>query len=153
MDVPKNYDPTKYWQPSLTTDVVLIADDQEEKKHVLLIKRKNPPFQECWAFPGGFLDKGETLKQCAVRELEEETGVRIAQDDLQFLVLADDPDRDPRKRVISSVYIAQGRMKDFTPRAADDASDVSWFPLEDPPPLAFDHPMILGKARDFLNKP
>ena len=107
----KTYD-SRYWRPSLTTDVVLIAGDKEAQRHVLLIRRKNPPYRGSWAFPGGFLDEGETLKQCAVRELEEETGVNLSQMRLRLLLVADDPERDPRTRVISVVYLAEGRREE-----------------------------------------
>ena len=142
----------EYWKPSVTTDVILIATDEREQKHVLLIKRKNPPFQNRWAFPGGFLDKEETLKQCAVREMAEETGVVLEKGDIEFLLMADAPDRDPRGRTISAVYLATGDISAFRPQAADDAADVEWFPLNDLPPLAFDHDEIIRKAIEYVNR-
>ncbi|MBN1899943.1 NUDIX hydrolase [Candidatus Sumerlaeota bacterium] len=136
----------QYYNPSLTTDVVLIATDEKGERRVLLIKRKNPPYQGRWAFPGGFIDENETLKQCALRELEEETGVGLSENDLSLLLVADDPERDPRKRVISVVYLAQGEIANFFPRSGDDAAEVGWFPLDSPPDLAFDHALILSQA-------
>jgi len=147
MEESGKYDASKHWKPSLTADVVLIAVDEQGQGEVLLIRRKNPPFQGSWAFPGGFLDQGETTRQCAVREMKEETGVTIAEDQLHLLLVADAPHRDPRTRVISIVYVVQGRKSDFSPSAGDDASDVDWFPLDKPPPLAFDHAWILQKAK------
>jgi 8-oxo-dGTP diphosphatase len=148
MEESGKYDAPKPWKPSLTADVILIAVNEHGQRDVLLIRRKNPPFQGSWAFPGGFLDQGETTRQCAVREMKEETGVTIAEDQLHLLLVADDPHRDPRARVISIVYVAGGRKSDYTPRPGDDAFDVGWFPLDRPPALAFDHPRILEKAKE-----
>jgi len=148
MEYSGKYDASEYWKPSLTADVVLIAVTEEGRRDVLLIRRKNPPFQNCWAFPGGFLDQGETTRQCAVRELKEEAGVILSEDRLRLLLVADDPRRDPRSRVISIVYMAQGAKSDLSPRAGDDASELKWFPLDHPPDLAFDHAWILEKAKE-----
>jgi len=145
MDIPQNYDASRYERPSVTTDVALVARDEKGREHILLIKRKNPPFQGAWALPGGFLDMKETLVECALREMEEETSVSLDQKDLEFLLVADDPQRDPRTRVISAVYLARGHVNEFSPEAADDAREVAWFPLDRLPPLAFDHSRILSE--------
>jgi len=150
MDKEKPYDPGKYWKPSLTTDVVLIAEHEHEN-YVLFIRRKNPPYQGSWAFPGGFLDQGETTRECAVRELEEETGVSIDKERLRLLLVADDPSRDPRTRVISVVFLACGKKSEFILKPGDDASEAAWFPLEKPPQLAFDHEWILKQAVNAKN--
>ena len=65
-----------YWHPhpAVTTDIVLFTI-REERLQLLLIRRRNPPFQGGWALPGGFLDMNEDLADCAKRELEEETGI------------------------------------------------------------------------------
>ncbi len=133
--------------PSLTTDVALVAADVSGRRHILLIRRKNPPFQGCWALPGGFLEYEERVLTGAVRELGEETGVHLSEDRLRFLAIADDPDRDCRTRVISLVFLAEGSMEEFHPHAADDASEVCWFLLDAPPPLAFDHAWLISEAR------
>jgi 8-oxo-dGTP diphosphatase len=146
METKQNPESTQYHTPSLTTDVVLIAGDESGQRHVLLIKRKNPPYRGCWAFPGGFIDENETTKECALRELEEETGIRLNEDNLRLLLVADDPKRDPRKRVISIVYLAKGMVSDFSPCAGDDAGEAGWFSLDSLPPLAFDHARILSQA-------
>lgn len=135
---------------SVTADVVLFSD--EDDSHILLIRRKNPPFAGQWAFPGGFVNEDEYAHDAAIRELWEETGINIAgrcSNVPEFL--ADRPDRDPRGRVISVVYTA------FIPReeptAGDDAAHVEWVPLKDLQwsGLAFDHEAILTDIIERLD--
>jgi len=128
----------------VTADCILFSV-KGAKKEVMLIKRKNEPFAGKWAFPGGFLDENETLKQCASRELEEETGVQLS--GLKFLCMADGPERDPRGRVISAIFYTQVNEKPEA-TANDDAQDVQWFSLNQLPPLAFDHNEIIKLAID-----
>ena len=70
----------KYPRPAVTADCIVITKEAEPK--VLLIERGDEPFKGCWAFPGGFMDMDETTEQCAIRELEEETGLQVS--DIQF---------------------------------------------------------------------
>lgn len=65
----------QYPRPAVTTDCVIFGFDGEILK-VLLVERGGEPYKGCWAFPGGFLNMDETTDECAVRELEEETGLR-----------------------------------------------------------------------------
>src|SRR3954468_12372163 len=69
---------------------------------LLLIKRKNEPFKGMWAFPGGFVEDDEDLEPAAIRELEEETGLKVPA--LQQLYTFGKPKRDPRGRTVSVVY-------------------------------------------------
>ena len=66
----------KYPRPAVTADCIVITREAEPK--VLLIQRGNMPFKGGWAFPGGFMNMDETTEQCAIRELEEETGLRLS---------------------------------------------------------------------------
>lgn len=66
----------KYPRPAVTADCIVITKEAEPK--VLLIERGDEPFKGCWAFPGGFMNMDETTEQCAIRELEEETGLRVS---------------------------------------------------------------------------
>ena len=65
---------SNYWHPSVAADIVLLSLRQK-KLSVLLVKRLD--HENGWALPGGFLEKGENLDQCAQRELYEETGIRV----------------------------------------------------------------------------
>ena len=133
----------EYPRPALTVDLVVVT--RESRPRVLLIRRKKDPFAGTWAFPGGFVDEGEKLADAARRELREETGAELGE--FEQLYTAGDPGRDPRGWTVSVAYLARVAADELKPVAADDADAVGWFPVDDPPPLAFDHAMILARAR------
>jgi 8-oxo-dGTP diphosphatase len=135
-----------YPRPALTVDLVVTT--RETRPRVLLIRRKKDPFAASWALPGGFVDENERLADAARRELEEETGAKVA--DLEQLYTAGDPGRDPRGWTVSVAYLAQVNADEVKPVAADDAEAVGWFPLDELPALAFDHAMLLARARARL---
>ena len=137
----------KYHYPAVTVDVLLIAYDDSRLK-VLLIQRKNPPFKGYWAFPGGFIEIDERLVESAVREMAEETSIKLSTDELIQFYTAGDPGRDPRGRTISVCYLAFRRFEKVKAlaKAADDARSLQWFDLYSPPTLAFDHAEILQQA-------
>jgi 8-oxo-dGTP diphosphatase len=140
----------RHERPALTVDVVLVASADGQHR-VLLIRRKNPPFEGRWALPGGFVDPYEPLEDAARRELWEETGVRPA--NMQQLHTFGAPGRDPRGWTVSVVYLAlleEGDAGALQPQAGDDAAEVGWFDLLAPPPLAFDHADILAHTRRAL---
>jgi 8-oxo-dGTP diphosphatase len=137
-----------YPRAALTVDCVVFGRDQEGVK-VLLVRRASAPFAGCWALPGGFLELNETLEQAALRELAEETGVKLAK--LDQLRAFDAIERDPRERVISIAHMAVVESREHVPKGSDDASEAAWFALEQLPPLAFDHTAILALARARLD--
>jgi 8-oxo-dGTP diphosphatase len=140
-----NFSPTKVL---LTTDIVLFTIQQERLK-VLLVRRASEPYKGSWALPGGFVQEGESLAECARRELLEETGVDEAY--LEQLYTFGDPDRDPRGRVVTVAYFALVRSDDLILEAATDADAAAWFPVDELPDLAFDHAEILQVARERLS--
>jgi 8-oxo-dGTP diphosphatase len=143
-DVPSGYDPSDYERPSVTVDVVIFTLVEQDLQ-VLLIRRKRSPFAGYWAIPGGFVGIDESLEAAALRELEEETGVRDVY--IEQLYTFGDPDRDPRTRVITVAYFAlvpETRLPALRP--GDDAADAGWWSMYDLPQLAFDHKDILGYA-------
>lgn len=106
--------------------------------HVLLIQRKNAPGKGLWALPGGFKNNNETHFDCAIRELKEETNVRVSEKVLRGSVvqqqLFDSPTRGcgiPRHTLAVHMRIATDCVTDALPRAngADDAADVRWVPF------------------------
>ena len=125
----------------LTADVVCLRGDD-----VLLIRRGWEPYKGELALPGGYVDRGETSRAAAARELQEETGIRVAAEDLDRLDVYDRPDRDPRGRFVSVAYVVTVPA-DTVAQAGDDATAVQWVPLAEPGDLAFDHAEILADAR------
>jgi 8-oxo-dGTP diphosphatase len=122
--------------PLLAVDSVILFENG-----VVLIKRKNPPFQGSYALPGGFVEIGESTEEAVIRESWEETGLQIG---LVGLVgVYSDPNRDPRGHVVSVCYFSRGTGQLVS---GSDAKSAEVFPLEDLPRLAFDHHMMIRDA-------
>ena len=134
----------KYPRPAVTADCIVITREAEPK--VLLIQRGDQPFKGGWAFPGGFMNMDETTEQCAIRELEEETGLRLSK--IQQIGAYSKVDRDPRGRTITVAYLAIVD-EPMAVTGQDDAAKAQWFPINNLPPLAFDHEDIM---RDAIKK-
>jgi 8-oxo-dGTP diphosphatase len=128
----------------VSVDAVVFGYDQEQGVSLLLIKRKNEPFQKMWALPGGLVLNGESLDKAVARELKEEAGIDVNY--LEQLYTFGLPDRDPRNQVVSVSYFGLVRPKDFQIMAQTDAEDVAWFNIKKLPKLAFDHKKIIDIA-------
>lgn len=154
-----NYQASRYRTPDgAPTDIVLFTITSVEKSlvkkslpvrdlQVMLIQRKQWPFEGQWALPGGFTNENESVHECARRELMEETGV--ADVHIEYLNVYSTPKRDPRGWMISHAYCALVHESLLAMRkAADDAADVRLFPIEDvlAMELAFDHGTIVRDA-------
>ena len=128
--------------PLLAVDAVILFG-----KGIVLIKRQNPPYQGCYALPGGFVEAGERAEEAVLREAREETGLEI-----ELLGLVgdySDPGRDPRGRVISSCYLARGAGE---LRSGSDARSAEVFSLQALPSIAFDHRQMIGDAISLLER-
>lgn len=140
---------------AVAADVVLFTE-RDGVDHVLLIQRRNDPFQGRWAFPGGFVEEDEDLTVAASRELTEETGIEVATASLRQLGAYGAPGRDPRMRVVSVVFVTRA-SEPMSPRGGSDATAARLFPVEeviaDPGFLAFDHHMILNDAIELDGEP
>ena len=137
----------QYPRPSVTADCIVLT--KEATPQVLLIQRGNEPFKGCWAFPGGFMNMDETTEQCAIRELEEETGLKVH--NIQQIGTYSKVDRDPRGRTITVAYLALVDTP-ISVSGQDDAAQAQWFPLSATPQLAFDHADILKDAIKEYNR-
>ena len=126
--------------PLLAVDAAIIFRDG-----IVLIRRENPPFQGCYALPGGFVEVGETVEQAVRREAREETGLQI--DRLQLIGIYSDPGRDPRDHVVSVAFLARGQG-DLV--CGSDARTAEVFLLSSLPALAFDHDRIIREAQSHL---
>lgn len=129
------YDISKYPRPSVTSDIAVFKigksesenfrKDPENKLCILLVKRGGDPFKDYWALPGGFLNPKETIEECALREIEEETSVVPCS--LMSIGLFSKPGRDPRGWIISNAFVSILGNTEETQKSGDDASDAQWF--------------------------
>ncbi len=126
-----------YRNPIPTVDVIL-----QKGSEILLIKRKNEPFKDHLALPGGFVNHGEKVETAALREVGEETSLEI--EPIDILGVYSDPKRDPRRHILTVVFI--GIILKGVPNPKDDSSEIQWIQLDDiqKKDLAFDHKQILS---------
>jgi len=124
----------------LTVDAVILLN---KKKDVILIRRKNPPFQGQFALPGGFVDVGETVENSCIREAKEETNVDVKI--IRLIGVFSDPKRDPRGHNVTVAYLCEPSTSDEKPKALDDAASLEIMPLSkiSSLTLAFDHKEII----------
>ena len=137
---------TNYKIPSLTTDVFIFDDNFD----FILIKRKNDPYKDYWALPGGFVEYGESVETAAIREAKEETSIDVELKDL--VNVYSEPDRDPRGHTITIAYTAKGNFDDK--KADSDASEIAIFSAEklDELKIAFDHGKIIDDCLKTAKK-
>ena len=129
--------------PSLTTDIFI----HDNNSNFILIKRKNDPFKDCWALPGGFVEYGECVETAAIREAKEETSIDVELIDL--VNVYSKPDRDPRGHTVTVAYTAKGDLS--TRKADSDAKEIGIFSHDEinDIDIAFDHRQIIN---DCLKK-
>lgn len=119
----EQYNPGHYERPSVTVDMLLFGMSRDLKcLKVLLIKRNNHPYIDCYALPGGFVNITESAYTAACRELEEETGLKDIY--MEQLYTMSQPDRDPRMRVIDIAYMTLIPIVGIKPQAGEDASEA-----------------------------
>ena len=106
--------------------------------HILLVKRKHAPGKDLWAMPGGFLNQNETARVACIRELREETGLKVPEPVLNGSItyeqLFDKPDRSLRGRTLTQAFLIElngGDTKLPKVRGMDDAADAKWFPINE----------------------
>lgn len=115
-----------------TVDAVVV-----EAGHILLVQRKFHPGKGTWALPGGFVGQHERLQDAAIRELKEETRLKVPVPVLKGSLKAshvfDAPDRSQRGRTITHGFFFELSHNQWTGlsdvRADDDAADVRWVPI------------------------
>ena len=138
----------KYEHMAVTTDCVIFTYEDWKLK-VLLVRRGGEPYKGMWAFPGGFLQNTETAEQGALHELREETALCPSSPIVPVGIFSD-VDRDPRERVITIAWYTL--VKPSEVKGGDDAAEALWFPVDDLPPLAFDHAKIFQAAMERLRR-
>ncbi|MHA1215030.1 MAG: NUDIX domain-containing protein [Candidatus Hodarchaeales archaeon] len=114
---------------------------------ILLIKRKSQTFYGYWAIPGGGVEEHETVEEALIREMKEEVNVNVTP--REILGVFSDPKRDPRGRIISTVFICDYKG---IPQAGSDASEVKVCSVQEALSLdlAFDHNQILRCFQKWL---
>lgn len=132
------YKLSDYERPSVTTDVAAFMirpqendnyrRNPENKLSLLLIKRGRHPYKDMWALPGGFLQPDETIEDCALREISEETNVTPAS--IMPVGVFSEPGRDPRGWIISHAYVSVISEDSVEQVGMDDASDAQWFDVD-----------------------
>ena len=122
---------------------------QNNQLYVLLIQQKFGTQESYWALPGGLVQNDESLQDAVKRELKEETNISVNYFE-QLFTFGDDVFRDPRNRVISVAYFALVDSSKLIVKADTDAEKAQWFKIDEIPPLAFDHTIILGKGIERL---
>jgi len=125
---------------SATVDAVII-----DGSRVVLVKRRFEPYKGFWTTPGGFVEDTESVEQAVVREVLEETGLKV--EIVKLVGVYSDPNRDPRKSV-TTAFLARALSKDA--KGGDDAQEAKWFELDALPKMAFDHEKIINDARRIL---
>lgn len=126
---------------TLTVDAII-----PYKGGIVLVRRRNEPFKGCYALPGGIVEYGERVEDAVVREVREETGLRVA---IERLVgVYSDPSRDPRGHFVSVCYLVRALGGEL--KAGSDAEGVKVFKLNELPELAFDHAEMIKDAEVML---
>lgn len=130
-DYKKPYIGMKYPVQFMTSDAVVI-----QSGHVLLVQRRSAPGEGLWALPGGYLNVNETFEQGMIRELREETKIKVPEPVLRGSIKAshvfDAPGRDLRGRIVTNAFLIElppGPLPKV--KGSDDAAKAKWIPLSE----------------------
>jgi len=147
-----SYNPNNYVRPSTSIDTTIFTV-KEESLRVLLIKRAEHPFKNCWALVGGYIDVEHDvdLMATAKRKLEEKTGVKTPY--LEQFITIGNKSRDPRGWSVTTAYFALIPEAGMELKAGPAASEIRWAKVitgKVTETLAFDHAMLLALAWNRL---
>ena len=140
-----------YKEPSLTTDAIVLRKHKFDDLHdILMVTRGHDPFKNHLAFPGGFVEYGEEPGKGCLRELKEETN--LDGKSIELLTIRGEPNRDPRKHVVSIIYLVTVD-ENAEPVGGDDAKEAKFYNLKDilsmKEKIAFDH---YGVIEEMIEK-
>jgi 8-oxo-dGTP diphosphatase len=118
-------------QPLVGVGAIIIAEDRRGGARVLLVKRAHPPLKAQWSIPGGALEVGERVREAAVREAREETGLIVEPGELlgvydRILRNADERVEYHYVLIDFACRVVGGELE-----AASDAEQVRWFRREE----------------------
>ena len=122
---------------------------KEGRLCMLLVKRDFEPEKGKWSLIGGFTRATESVDAAAKRVLRELTGLKNVY--MQQVGAFGDIDRDPGERVVSVAYFALLNYDDVD-HAAVEESGAKWVEVDEIPPLGFDHPRMIVKAREEMRR-
>ena len=138
--------------PLIGVGAIVVEPGSERASRVLLVKRAHPPIQGQWSIPGGVLEVGELIREAAIREAREETGLIVEPSDLLgvFDRILRSPDGRVQYHYVLIDFLCRrvgGELK-----AAGDAAEVRWFTREELPELklAEDTQEVIQKGFDAL---
>lgn len=125
----RSWEAAPYPPTFVTTDAIVI-----QSGHILLIQRKAAPGKGLWALPGGFLNQNERIIDGIIRELHEETRLKVPKPVLRGSItkreVFDDPGRSDRGRIITHAALIDLPPGDLPPvKGADDAQHAKWVPI------------------------
>jgi len=125
--------------------LAVVLQVREGRLEVLLWRRAREPFAGLWSLPGGTLDPEESLEGSIRRQLAAKVDVRELSH-LEQLETRGDPGRNPLRWELATAYLG------LIPSNADPElpADTDWHPVDNLPPLAFDHKPIVHAARERL---
>lgn len=121
---------TPYPPTFVTVDACVV-----QSGHILLVRRKNYPGKGLWALPGGFLNQEEKIEDAVIRELREETKIKVPAPVLRGNIKAnkvfDNPYRSSRGRTITHAFLIHLPADITLPKVkgSDDAEKAKWFPI------------------------
>lgn len=130
LDYKKKWKYSPFPPTFVTVDAVVV-----QSGHVLLVKRKSFPGKGLWALPGGFLNQEEKIEDGMIRELREETRIKVPAPVLRGNIKArevfDDPNRSSRGRTITHAFLIHLPPDLELPKVkgSDDAEKAKWVPL------------------------
>jgi 8-oxo-dGTP diphosphatase len=138
---------TLYEFAVIATDIIIFTVEDSELK-VLLIKMNKPPFEDCWAAPGGLIKMEESTDQAAKRVLAEKTGLKNVY--LEQLYTFGEVKRDPFGRVVSVAYFALIASDGLRLETSDEHRAIQWYGVSELPKLAYDHEEMVRAAIERL---
>lgn len=131
-------------QVKKAVDGIILNENEDQ---IVLIRRKYPPYQEYYALPGGFINKGESPERALLREIKEETNLDVSI--IKKIGYYDDPGRDPRGKIYSTAFLCKITGKESKLKAKTDSLSAEFMPIAqlDTIQLAFDHREMLEDAK------
>lgn len=142
-----NYPKKNFEHVIVACDVIILAIF-DHKLHTLLIEPKDAHVKGKWAFPGGLVKVTESIDEAVKRHLEAKAGIKNVY--LEQVYTFGDVERDPLGRVVSVAYMALVRKDKVYPATSERYSRIEWFPLDNLPELAYDHPQMLQVSAQRL---